>query len=63
MIMLLFVTVCRSLHPSVTGHRRQLVLNEVEGNNDGDGGDNPGDGKLERKIFFFFPLSEDASLF
>ena len=21
------------------------------------------DGKLERKIFFFFPLSEDASLF
>jgi hypothetical protein len=37
-------------------------INEVEGN-DGDGGDNPGDGKLERKIFFFFPLSEDASLF
>ncbi len=38
------------------------VYIEVEGN-DGDGGDNPGDGKLERKIFFFFPLSEDASLF
>ncbi len=45
----------------ITIHWHQFH-SDVEGN-DGDGADNPGDGKLERKIFFFFPLSEDASLF